>query len=118
MLWYVGSGEVPPEYPTLVRRTPGSSPNRASDPQNHPIANVAVLLPATTRISIGGRTGADASATPAHRTDARTDAAIMTNPFPIFRPLPFTCVAGYVSYPRADDSQLPRKSSNTAIAAG
>lgn len=33
---------VPPVYPTRVRTTPLVTPNRASAPQNHPSANVAV----------------------------------------------------------------------------
>ncbi|MDW7673451.1 MAG: hypothetical protein SCK28_02825 [Bacillota bacterium] len=47
---------TPPAYPTLVRNTPGSSPNWASGPQNQPKAKVAVSILVGRFVSINGFT--------------------------------------------------------------
>lgn len=45
---------VPPEYPTSVETTPSRLPNRASGPQNQPMAKVAVSRFACSVLSMGG----------------------------------------------------------------
>lgn len=41
MFLYVGFEVLPPEYPTLVRKTPCCPPNNESPDQKQPIPNVA-----------------------------------------------------------------------------
>lgn len=50
----MGLGRSPPAYPTLVRHTPLTSPNRASGVQNQPFANVAVSRCSGTASSMAG----------------------------------------------------------------
>lgn len=45
---------VPPEYPTSVETTPSRLPNRASGPQNQPMAKAAVSRFRCSALSMGG----------------------------------------------------------------